>query len=153
MLRRATAAITASPCRLTSASVGLFGTRSFATKLEDNNRSTPSGWEQFLRGGQVGATHADVEEQPGGKVGVRVSWGDGHRSEFSAKWLRDHAAEAFNPNTKQREVNGLSTCIGGRGRGGGGRGRHSVCSFAVNCVSVHVCVPLVRQEQLAPVVL
>lgn len=98
MLRRVTAAI-ASPCRVTSSSIG---TRSYSSQLEDERLL--NSWERFLQGGLAGASNARVQQQQGGKSRVRVSWEDGHESEFSAKWLRDHSADAFNPHTKQREV-------------------------------------------------
>lgn len=100
MLRRVSAAIV-SQCRLASSSIGR---RSYASQLEDNR--APNSWERFLQGGLAGASHARVQGQPDGTSRVRVSWEDGHESEFSTKWLRDHAAEAFNPHTKQREVSG-----------------------------------------------
>lgn len=100
MLCRVTAAIS-SPCRLTSSLIRT-GTRSYATQVQD--KSTPNSWERFLQGGLAGASHARVQQRQGGRSRVWVSWEDGHESEFSTKWLRDHAAEAFNPHTKQREV-------------------------------------------------
>ncbi|CAB1102384.1 unnamed protein product [Ectocarpus sp. CCAP 1310/34] len=62
-------------------------------------------WRRFVEGGRHGISAA-VVVQPGGGVGQRVSvsWVDGHKSEFSTKWLRDHAADAFNSHTKQRQV-------------------------------------------------
>ena len=112
MLRRVTAAVT-SPCRLTSSSIRT-GTRSYASQLQD--QSTPNSWERFLQGGLAGASHARVRQRQGGRSRVCVSWEDGHESEFSTKWLRDHAAEAFNPHTKQREVRGDWTATAKRNR-------------------------------------
>lgn len=105
MLRRVTAAI-ASPCRVTSSSIG---TRTFAEykQLEDQ-RCTPNSWERFVQGGLAGASDARVQQEQGGTRRVQVSWEDGHESEFSTKWLRDHSPEAFNPHTRQREVRDAS---------------------------------------------
>lgn len=138
MLRRAAAAIKASPRRHSSST---FGTRRFSVQLEDNN--TPGSWERFLQGGLAGATHADVEEKPGGKASVRIHWEDGHRSVFPAKWLRDHATEAFNSYTKQREVRPVpqvSTYVLGwvcgiQGETGGKEG-YWVCIYLLKCVHV-----------------
>lgn len=63
--------------------------------------SGDSTWAQFLEGGAKGVSGAVVHE--GGRR-VKISWVDGHESEFSLKWLRDHRAGAFNSHTKQREV-------------------------------------------------
>ena len=58
-------------------------------------------WERFLEGGLEGVSGVVVRE---GGHRVRLSWVDGHTSEFSLKWLRDHSTGAFNSHTKQREV-------------------------------------------------
>lgn len=58
-------------------------------------------WSQFLEDGSKGVSGAAVHE---GGHRVKLSWVDGHESEFSLKWLRDHSTGAFNSHTKQREV-------------------------------------------------
>lgn len=105
MFRRVTGAVVL-PCRPTSSSIG---TRSYAGQVED--KRTPNMWERYLQGGLAGASNARVQQQQGGEMRVQVSWEDGHESEFSTKWLRDHSAEAFNPHTKQREVRGVNTIV------------------------------------------
>ena len=58
-------------------------------------------WDQFLEGGSKGISDAVVHE--GGKR-VKLTWADGHKSDFSLQWLRDHSAEAINDVTKNRKV-------------------------------------------------
>ena len=60
-----------------------------------------SSWTRFLDGGLQGISKAVVTE---GGHKVKLSWADGHQSEFSLKWLRAHSNASFNVNTKQREV-------------------------------------------------
>eukprot|EP00752_Nemacystus_decipiens_P009969 g8891.t1 len=85
--------------------VALADAKSVETPATIGDRSTQnSSWELFLQGGLAGASQARVQQEPGGKCRVLVSWKDGHESEFSTKWLRDHSAEAFNTHTHQREV-------------------------------------------------
>ncbi|CAM9549273.1 unnamed protein product [Scytosiphon promiscuus] len=74
---------------------------SFAGHRKDD---TPDVWERFLRGGLDGISRTAVRRQGQGGTRLQISWNDGHESEFSSKWLRDHATDAFNPHTKQRQV-------------------------------------------------
>lgn len=66
-----------------------------------NESSSNLTWKQFLEGGSRGVSGAVAHE---GGHRVKLSWVDGHTSEFSLKWLRDHSPGAFNAHTKQREV-------------------------------------------------
>ena len=58
-------------------------------------------WKQFLDGGFDGVSEAVVLQ---GGYRVKLYWVDGHESEFSLKWLRDHSDGSFNVSTKQRKV-------------------------------------------------
>ena len=58
-------------------------------------------WTSFLDGGSQGVSEVVIVA---GGHRVKLSWVDGHESEFSLKWLRDHSNTSFNVNTKQREV-------------------------------------------------
>lgn len=58
-------------------------------------------WKSFLAGGSEGVKEAIIME---GGHGVKLSWADGHESEFLLKWLRDHSDGSFHPSTMQRKV-------------------------------------------------
>lgn len=76
---------------------------SFAARRRGDNPQA-DGWEHFLRGGLDGISQAAVQQHGQGGDRVQLFWKDGHESEFSSKWLSDHATNAFNPHTKQRQV-------------------------------------------------
>lgn len=78
-----------------SASRSLTKSGNCADRIID--RSNP--WNRYLAAGASGISRTVVDGQK-----ITLSWTDGHQSEFSFKWLRDHCADAFNPRTKQREV-------------------------------------------------
>ena len=61
----------------------------------------PFSWKTFLDGGSKGVSEVVVLQ---GKKRVELSWVDGHSSEFSLEWLRDHSDGSFHVNTKQRKV-------------------------------------------------
>lgn len=115
MLRQVTAAAVASTCRRTSSpshrclrhtsTIPVQGASGSLTEVQFERPAAPTGWQRFLQGGLDGISQAEVQtQQDGGGERVRISWADGHESEFSAKWLRDHCTEAVNPHTKQRQV-------------------------------------------------
>ena len=58
-------------------------------------------WKRFTDGGLSGVSEAVILE---GGQRVKLSWADGHESEFSLKWMRDHCDGSFHVNTKQRKV-------------------------------------------------
>lgn len=62
-------------------------------------------WKRFLDGGSQGVSEATVLDE--GRR-VKLSWVDGHESEFSLIWLRDNSDGSFHAITKQREVLCLS---------------------------------------------
>lgn len=66
-------------------------------------------WQRYLAGASAGVESLVVVGRGEGNISesdrVKILWGDGHESEFSGKWLRDHCPTAFNRDTKQREVN------------------------------------------------
>ena len=69
-------------------------------------RRSPNGvgdlsWKRFLDGGSEGIS--EVVVLAGGHR-VKLTWADGHESDFSLKWLRDHSDGSFEVTTKQRKV-------------------------------------------------
>ena len=58
-------------------------------------------WKRFIDGGSGGVSEAVILE---GGQRVKLSWADGHESEYSLKWMRDHCDGSFHVNTKQRQV-------------------------------------------------
>ena len=70
-------------------------------KVDCDDGSVSSPWDRYLAGGAGGISCTVVDKA---SQRVKLSWTDGHHSEFSFKWLRDHSTDAFNPHTRQREV-------------------------------------------------
>lgn len=66
-----------------------------------NGVDAVSSWKRFLDGGKDGVSKVVVLE---GGHRVKLSWVDGHESQFSLKWLRDHSDGSFHVKTKQRNV-------------------------------------------------
>ena len=58
-------------------------------------------WKRFLDGGSQGVSEAAVLDE--GRR-VKLSWVDGHESEYSLIWLRDNSDGSFHAITRQREV-------------------------------------------------
>lgn len=76
-----------------------------ATSIVQPRRSSDElgdlSWKRFLDGGSEGVEEAVVLK---GGHRVKLSWRDGHESEFSVKWLRDHGDGSINAITNQRTV-------------------------------------------------